>query len=570
MRTSSRLACCTVLVVGVAGSSAAQQVVRGSVLDSATETPIAGAVVTLTGANGSSVGRTVTASSGEFSVAVSGAAVRARVLRIGFRPRDVDVASTVAANQLIRVRMSRLPSLLDAMRVTGAELCPSSTERGGAFTLWEQVRAGLLATIVARESNPAIATTLTYQRRESPSDHLVEQQVVAVRSGTTRRPFVAAASATQFAVTGYVATDTSGRTLFAPDADVLLDESFAATHCFHLERADKGHEGQIGLAFSPAPRREKNVDVDGVIWVDAIRPTLRSLDFHHTGFDDAWSRTPPGGHIEFHDAPNGVSFIERWFIDIPIVHVVPGASGSFSTGRVAPSQPDKTVVEGVHVTGGSVVSARWRDGSSWAEEPTGVSGVVVEEDSNRPIGGVLVSLGGTADTVVTDSLGRFSFAAMVPGKYRLQVADTTLEAFATSRRDWRVVDVVVGQMADVRQTLPPIGTTIAHVCRNSGSVFRAVVVGQMLGQDSTTVSNGSVRAWWRVNVGGQSFELTREDRVDARGRFLICGVPNDVVVRLQWSSGSAQADTALMLNRKAVGSLEWHVPARSGKASPPL
>ncbi len=579
MRTAIRVAC-TGLIIGVAGSAAAQQVVRGSVLDSATQAPIAGAVVMLTGANGASLGRTVTNSGGEFSISVGGAAIRARVSRIGFHPRDVDVAAAVAANSPIRVRMARLPSLLDAVRVTGSELCPNSRDQGGAFTLWEQVRAGLLAAVVAREANPAVVTTLTYQRLEGTSDHLVEQQAIAVRSGTTTRPFVAAASASHFATTGYVTNDTSGRTLYAPDADVLLDETFATTHCFHLEKADQRHAGQIGLAFSPSSRRGGNVDVEGVIWVDAARPTLRSLDFRHTGFDDAWSRTPPGGHIEFHDAPNGVSFIQRWFIDIPIVRVIEGASVAIQPGRVASSKAEE-VVDGVQFSGGSVVSARWRDGSSWAEEPTGVSGVVTERDTNAPIMGALVSLDGTADTVLTDSLGRFNLTPVVPGKYRIQFADTTLEAFARNRRESRVVDVVAGKTTDVRPTLQPIGATIEHVCKNIGSVFRAMLVGQMLGADTAAVSNGLVRASWHVSLTqggtqtpatvegpGQRFELTREGEVDARGRFLICGLPNDVDVHLEWKSEARQADTVVMLNRKAIGRLEWRVPAAPPKVTP--
>ena len=436
VRTSSRLACCTVLAIGIAGSSAAQQVVRGSVLDSATETPIAGAVVTLTSANGASLGRTVTASSGEFSVSVSEAPVHARVLRIGFRPRDVDVAAAVAANAPIRVRMVRLPSLLDAVRVTGSELCPSSTDHGGAFTLWEQVHAGLLAAVVAREANPATATTLSYERREGPSDHLVETQTVSVRTGSTTRPFVAAASPQQFASAGYVTTDASsgGRTLFAPDADVLLDESFALTHCFHLQEADGAHRGQIGLAFAPVRQREGTVDVSGVIWVDAAQPALRSLDFRHTGFDAAWSRNPPGGHIEFHSAPNGVSFVERWFIDVPMLRVTSGAAGSVSPGRDASSQADHVTVVATWVSGGSVVSTRWRDGTSWSDAPTGISGVVTEKDTSHPVAGALVSIDGTRDTVSTDSLGRFDFTPMVPGRYLLRIADTTLRGVCTRSR----------------------------------------------------------------------------------------------------------------------------------------
>ena len=75
------------------------------------------------------------------------------------------------------------------------------------------------------------------------------------------------------------------RNFFAPDADVLLDESFATSHCFRLAADDTSHRGQIGLAFTPAPGRGRDtlVDVAGVIWIDRATPALRSLEFLYTG-----------------------------------------------------------------------------------------------------------------------------------------------------------------------------------------------------------------------------------------------------------------------------------------------
>ncbi len=554
------MVCGAVILAGVARSSAAQRVVRGSVADSTTETPVAGAVVIFLDGNGSSVARTVTSATGEFSVSAQ-AIARLRIVRIGFRPRDVTI-SDADGDRPLRITMTRIPSLLDAVRVTGRELCPTSTDRGDAFTLWEQVRAGLLATIVAREANPAIATTLTYTRREAPTDRLVQQQAMNVRTGSTSRPFVAAESAKQFATNGYMTFDESGHMLYAPDADVLVDESFAATHCLRMQRADDAHRGQIGLAFSPVPRRDSAVDVAGVIWVDEAQPALRSLDFRHTMRDPAWVRAP-GGHIEFRTAPNGTSFIERWFIEIPIVRVQPGVAGSFQPGRMTSSRPDHVSVDVMLVSGGSVLSARWHDGSSWSDAPAGISGTVVEKGSTRPVAGALVSLDGTADTVTSDSAGRFTIAPVVPGKYRLRVADTTLDAYARDRSESRVVDVARNQTLELRSQLSPISETIADVCKNAGSVFRAVLVGQVLDRDSTA-NMGSVRATWRVNVGGQGLDLNRDSRVDAHGRFLLCGLPSGIRVHLKWLAGALQADTTTVLERGPVSRFDWRVsPAAS-------
>ena len=117
------------------------------------------------------------------------------------------------------------------------------------------------------------------------SNELVRYLETRFTTGTTTRPFVASASAVEFARVGYMAENSLGRTFFAPDADVLLDESFATSHCFRLAADDTSRRGQIGLAFTPAPGRGRDtlVDVAGVIWIDRATPALRSLEFLYTG-----------------------------------------------------------------------------------------------------------------------------------------------------------------------------------------------------------------------------------------------------------------------------------------------
>src|SRR6185503_13563661 len=128
-------------------------------------------------------------------------------------------------------------------------------------------------------------------------------QETRVGTGRTTRPFIAAASSAEFAATGYMREDASGgdRTFFAPDADVLLDESFATSHCFHLQPSDAAHPEQVGLAFTPARNRETVVDVRGVIWMDRATPALRSLDFRYTELEPANTNAGAGGHMEFRD-----------------------------------------------------------------------------------------------------------------------------------------------------------------------------------------------------------------------------------------------------------------------------
>jgi len=105
---------------------------------------------------------------------------------------------------------------------------------------------------------------LTYKRITTTTDERVTQQSTELTSGYSNRPFVAPAEASFFARRGFMQEDAAGRLYSAPDADVLLDEDFAATHCFHIDGADTEHPGQIGLAFAPARGRDaRAVAVNG-------------------------------------------------------------------------------------------------------------------------------------------------------------------------------------------------------------------------------------------------------------------------------------------------------------------
>jgi hypothetical protein len=170
--------------------SAAQQL-RGAVRDSATNTPISAAVVTLLDAAGNPGQRTITDADGRFTLSNPSRAPRMRVVRIGYRPRDVALSAQPDASLVIG--MERIPPMLERVRVSDRALCPGSTDRGSAFQLWDQARAGLLAAVVARELRPAMAKTLMYESGMSPIDERIHRQTKQMRSGRTTRPFISSA-----------------------------------------------------------------------------------------------------------------------------------------------------------------------------------------------------------------------------------------------------------------------------------------------------------------------------------------------------------------------------------------
>ena len=273
------------------------QQLRGMVRDSALATPIPGAVVSIVDSSGSVAGRTIADGSGRFCA--RGAAAGGAPPRDSHRLSTAGPRDAIAEDGIVPGRnMLRLHA--GARRGTGprdSELCPGSSDRGPAFQLWEQARAGLLAAVVAREANPAIATSLAFKRRLTERDEVVTSQETKTRHGWTTR-FIASAPPGFFAAGLYDGRLHRPQSFFAPDADVLLDESFTVTHCSTCSgptMATSGSGGPRLLTTAPASKNDSVVDVNGVIWMDRGLPASPcSLDFkvHRTGTggDGIWRR----------------------------------------------------------------------------------------------------------------------------------------------------------------------------------------------------------------------------------------------------------------------------------------
>jgi hypothetical protein len=544
----------------------AQSTVRGVVRDSATAGAIPAAVVTALDANGKVVARSMTNVAGRFTVSAANA-IKLRVVRIGFSPRDVALPVN-STDGPIAIAMAHIPPLLEAVQVSGQELCPESSERGGAFAVWDQAKAGLLATVVARDANPAIATTLTFERREASSDGLVHQQVVRTTRGSTTRPFIAPASPAVLAQSGYMKESEATRTFYAPDADVLLDDSFASTHCFHLQNADAIHLGQIGLAFTPMRGLSHAVDVAGVIWTDGATTALASVDFRYTGVQDAGDHGP-SGHIEFRTVSNGIAFVERWNLRIPILVYPAVTSGVRIGGRYGDTPRSNPTADETYVAGGSVLAAQWPDSVTWSSEVTGVTGVVTDHGNDAPLAGVVASVAGTSDTSTTDDAGKFSIP-LIPGRYTLVVRDTSLVAFARDRAESRVVDVALGKPANARVVLPAMSETIAQMCRiKVESANPAMLTGRVYFPDDKMAKSARIRVTWNIpfeqTLNASPLmehlrELDRDADVDARGRFVVCGVPFEQSMHVQLIYKGGSADTTVTIRRVLHGSLEWKRP----------
>jgi hypothetical protein len=369
--------------------------------------------------------------------------------------------------------------------------------------------------------------------------------------------------------------DAAGRRFSAPDADVLLDESFATTHCFRRQPGDSAHLEQVALAFTPVPGRDSLVDVSGVIWLDRAVPALRSLDFRFVGLEPAAATVGTGGHLEFRTVANGVSFIEWWMLRLPALTL---ARTIDSYTRVLAPIPTRRQdrfgarVAEIHEGGGQVITASWSDGTEWHPPPTAIVGTAVRRDGNIPVANAVVTVVGTGDTTLTGPDGQFTFARVLPGKYDVTVVDTTLHAFASDRVDTRRVDVVRGQISSVRFVVAPLADVIADLCH--GQKIRegtSMLVGRVALPTGVPVRGARVHASWQADFNGGSpvfvdqvatrsvtiENATQDIDVDDAGHFVVCGVARGRPIALRFLHRGAAADTIVFVRDSLMKTVEW-------------
>ncbi len=571
-----RLGVVSLLCCMIPGALFAQRV-QGVLHDSTSNQPLSGAVVAVIDSAGTLTARTIANGAGAFTLSLGPTAARLHVLRIGYVPRDVQLPAGRRGSVSVSFSMLRIPPILAAMHVSDREMCPGSADRGAAFQLWDQARAGLLAGVVSRQTNPAQVTELVFTRHMARRDNLIVRQELRSRHLRTTRPFLAAATPRTFANEGYIDDDsTGGRTYYAPDDEVLLDPSFVATHCFHLQAPDTAHVGQNGLAFTPAPGRDTIADVAGVIWMDAATPALRTLDFHYTNIEPAAEDAGTGGHIVFRSMDNGASFIERWSLQYPILQTpsfVPTAQ--LAAPRDTHRRQTRT---GLHVvelveSGGEVLGAAWPDGTHWQAPNTGLTGVVTQRGTSTPVPFALVTLAGTSDTVTADAQGMFVLVPVVAGRYTVVASDTTLARFTAPRTTSRVVDVWRDSVVHVNQNLQSLAEVIGGLCKGQHArADTSVIVGHIGTPGGSEMRDLEVRATWADVTRKSSAGLTLRtaefrSTVDAKGQFLVCGAGRGKSVKLQVIRDGFAYDTTVITADAPFTPVDWNPVLRS---PPPL
>jgi hypothetical protein len=570
MSVHSRVGIATAIAIAAAGPAHGQHV-TGVVRDSASREPVPSAVVRLLDGSNRELQRTITGRDGHYRLDALAAGRELRVVRIGFRPRVIGFPRTMDRDTTLDIVLAALPTLLEAVNVDGQPKCSRRADRAAAFALWEQARAALLSTVVAREASPPIIMALDYDRTLDRRGRIVRQRVHR-DSLPTNRPFIAGRAVGEFRDNGYADGVASQRTYYGPDADVLLDPAFGDGHCFSLREDRDKHAGQIGLVFEPVHERPGVVDIDGVMWLDVATPALRTIDFRFTSVEHAMADAQTGGFVSFRTANNGLSVIDRWNLHLPSIEHIAAAQRRIEgpTGRAGGStlpsggeSGDRWRVIDIHDIGAVIARAVWPDGSEWHAPLGTLRGRAVRLDGASAVPGTLIWLVGSDDSTRTAADGSFELRDLLPGPYPVLAAESPADRSLFQQNDSLRVEIDSAVMPPLDLVVPTLAQTVRKVCKAAAvsGPGPMLLLGNALLPDGSNASDARIEALWGESILDVGRGYRERARTDTSGTFRICGLAADDTVRIKGVLDSVDATGGARF-RASHDSLLAHVTLR--------
>lgn len=460
----------TVALATVAGRVHAQRI-SGTIVREAAGTPIAGAVVLLLGeTRDSTLARGTTSTTGRFQFTVPAVgAYRIRVLRLGQRPHTSAALRVGASGFNEQITVPEQPIQLARFDVKSSAGCQRNPAPGSAVgQLLAEARTAFLASVSMSPDGEPRATYRKYRRAESRGGEVLRPEESAIAVLATARPFVAI-PADSLARVGYMVVEPDSTAYYAPDAEVLLSDSFARAHCFMVVQGDSTRADALGIEFRPVIRRDGRKDIRGTIWMRPSSTSLHEVSYRYDPPTPEERAGRIGGTVQFDTTSAGIWFVRHWEIRMAVLSQQSAADYS----RRMPSTQVFQRLEQVHVSGGAVMDVR-------------VANVLQFADSAE-----------------------------------IQRATQAVRVLAEAQRAARET---LERQADAG--------FLTDLCGTLRAPDRGAVTGQVLSPSGAPMANVPVRASWRVvltdGVGTNPYGY-RDDRAEtltmSNGRFVLCPIP---------------------------------------------
>lgn len=545
------------------------QIVRGQVVEEGSNSPVEGAMVLLLELDQRTVHRVLTDASGGFILDADRPGPHLiRVDRIGYEslttPRfDVPVEGTFR-----RVTVPIRPVELAGIAVEGARRCEVRGEQGEATArVWEEARKALEAAAWTLESGVYRYTLLQFERDLEADARTVRKESRRFNRGTGQAPYVSV-PADALAEQGFIQVNRDrSATYFAPDAAAFLSDAFLDTHCMQIGPV---RDGEIGLEFEPI-RGRRLPDIRGTLWLDAATAQLRRLEFRYVNRPVDHDMGDAGGEVVFGRLPNGTWIVRDWGIRMPILGANP--------------QRTRLVVLGYQVQGGIVWRVSDPGGTTVLEAATAsLGGAVTDSLGNGPLPGVTVREQSGEGVAVTGGAGTFFLPGLAPGMQSLELSHPSLDSLGLGPV-FRGVEVAAGEVASPRIRFPGVAEVLAEACTGAPAEDRETTV--VLGRVRV---GGAPAAGYRVRVRWlagtrRGFQATaraapeqpgftppvweeEEDdprwlstTLDARGIFMLCGVPTSSQLRVEVVTGGfPTAETVTLPAGRSTVFVPIHIP----------
>jgi len=504
-----------VVLLALVAMPTSAQVVRGRVTEVNSAMPVAGALVSLIGETSeAALVSGLTTQTGEYAVRAPGAArYRLAVKRIGVR-RLVTAAFDLAAGEtrVLDVPIDAVALTLPEVTVSG--LCVTRPrELSRIASLWDEARTALEATQISLRDRLMEAQIARYAGELDPSSLRVLFDWRSDAQLMVEQPFTGLSGDSLSAVGYWRQLAGDSVEYLAPDASALASNAFIRDHCFSLAGAPRNRPDLIGIGFVPA-RDRLLADITGTIWLDARRFELRFIEFRYTRLPRIPNAARVGGEVHFARLGTGAWIVDRWFIRMPQVIVLPD------------DWPRRQLRE----EGGAAIA----EGLAPSSRPASVTGVFLDSAGRREAGAVIRAIG-THRQVVTGADGSFRFDSLPPGGLSL-VAHTdgydALAILAASRR----FELQAGRTRRVELRAPNAGTMRREVCPPPAVSFtpRRVLRGvlRLLMVDSATTAplpGVPFLVSWPAIAESADADTTqerfRQAVTDSRGTATFCDLP---------------------------------------------